>query len=95
MGGPIWAIFDADQVQRTKWNVSGPPDVDIDHGYFFSGDTLAKLADKIVNKFYETYRMPAVNLGETVSRYNFFVETGVDADFWRENPRFKIQNPPF
>jgi len=95
VGGPIWAIFDADQVQRAKWSVSGPPDVDISNGYFFSGDTLAELAGKIVNKFYENYQMPAANLEETVSRYNSFVDTGVDADFGRKTPQYKIQTPPF
>lgn len=95
VGGPIWAIFDSDQVQRAKWSVSGPPDVDIAQGYFFSGDTLAELAGKIVNKFYENYQLPAANLEETVSRYNSFVDTGVDTDFGRKNPQHKIQTPPF
>ena len=95
VGGPIWAIFDADQVARQEWNVAGPPDVDIENGYFFSGNTLAELAENIVNKFYEGYPMPAANLEETVARYNSFVDSGVDEDFGRENPQFKIQTPPF
>ena len=95
VGGPIWAIFDTDQVQRARWSVSGPPDVDIANGYFFSGSTLAELAGKIVNKFYETYKMPVANLEETVSRYNSFVDTGVDTDFGRKNSQYKIQTPPF
>ena len=95
VGGPIWAIFDIDQVQRMKWSVSGPPDVDITNGYFLSGSTLAELASKIVNKFYESYKMPAANLEKTVSRYNSFVDTGVDTDFGRKNPQYKIQTPPF
>ena len=95
VGGPIWAIFDADQVRRAEWSVSGPPDVDLAKGYFFSGSTLAELASKIVNKFYETYKMPAANLEKTVSRYNSFVDTGVDTDFGRKNPQYKIQTPPF
>jgi len=32
-GGPIWAIFDADAVQREEWDPK-PPNVDRD-GYFF------------------------------------------------------------
>ena len=95
VGGPIWAIFDSNQVQRAKWNVSGPPDVDIAKGYFFIGNTLSELAGKIVNKFYENYKMPAVNLEETLSRYNSFVDIGVDTDFGRESPQYKIQTPPF
>jgi hypothetical protein len=95
VAGPIWAIFDADHVERMEWSVEGPPDVDNENGYFFSGDTLAELADNIVNKFYEDYPVPAANLEETVSRYNSFVDSGVDEDFGRENPEFKIQTPPF
>ncbi len=95
VGGPIWAIFDADQVARQEWNVTGSPDVDIENGYFYSADTLAELAAKIVNKFYEGYPMPPANLEETVARYNSFVDSGVDEDFGRETPQFKIQTPPF
>ncbi len=95
VGGPIWGIFDADQVERMEWDVSGPPSVDIEGGYFYSADTLAELADVIVNKFYEDYPLPAANLEETVERYNAFVDSGVDEDFGRENPSFKIEKPPF
>ncbi len=95
VGGPIWGIFDADHVARMGWDVSGPPSVDIEQGYFFSADTLAELAQKIVNKFYEDYPMPAANLEETVARYNSFVDSGVDEDFARENPSFKLEKPPF
>jgi hypothetical protein len=49
-GGPIWAIFDADAVKREKWNPT-PPDVDIDAGYFFSANTIAELAGKVVMKY--------------------------------------------
>ncbi len=80
---------------RMEWNVAGPPDVDIENGFFFSADTLAELAGKIVNKFYEDYPMPAAILEETVARYNSFVDSGVDEDFGRETPQFKIQTPPF
>jgi hypothetical protein len=95
VGGPIWAIFDADQVTRMGWNVSGPPDVDIENGFFFSGNTLAELAANIVNKLYEDYPMPAANLEETVARYNSFVDSGVDEDCGREVCEFKLQTPPF
>ena len=33
-GGPIWAIFDADAVEREKWDPN-PPNVDIENGFFF------------------------------------------------------------
>jgi urocanate reductase len=91
-GGPIWAIFDADAVGREKWDVK-PPSVDR-NGYFFSGDTLEELAANIVNE-YQWRPMPAATLRKTVERYNSFVDSGVDTDFKRPRPMFKITKPPF
>ena len=91
-GGPVWAIFDADAVRRQEWDPT-PPNVDPD-GYFFSADTLAELASRIRNP-YQTLRMQGSVLQETVSRYNSFVDSGVDEDFGKPTPRYKIQTPPF
>jgi len=91
-GGPIWAIFDADAVRRQRWDPT-PPNVDLD-GYFFSADTLATLAGQIRNP-HQTLRMSGQTLQETVARYNSFVDSGVDTDFGKPTPRFKIQTPPF
>jgi succinate dehydrogenase/fumarate reductase flavoprotein subunit len=90
--GPIWAIFDADTVAREQWPVT-PPYVDPD-GYFFRGDTLAQLAATIHNP-YQDKPMDGATLEATVARYNTFVDTGVDADFGKPTPRYKIQKPPF
>jgi hypothetical protein len=92
-GGPIWAIFDADAVQRTHWTPF-PPDVDIDGGFFFSAPTLAELATKIVMP-YQRMPMPPTNLEATVARYNTFVDTGVDRDFGKPSPAYKIARAPF
>jgi succinate dehydrogenase/fumarate reductase flavoprotein subunit len=92
-GGPIWAIFDADAVARERWNPA-PPFVDIETGYFFSGNTIAELASRVMMKYQRT-PMPAKNLEETVARYNSFVETGKDSDFGKPAPKFKIAKPPF
>jgi hypothetical protein len=92
-GGPIWAIFDADAVVREKWNPT-PPNVDIDGGFFFSADSLGDLAKKIVMK-YQRVPMPPASLEETVTRYNSFVEKGVDEDFGKPKPLHKIAKPPF
>jgi succinate dehydrogenase/fumarate reductase flavoprotein subunit len=92
-GGPIWAAFDADAVQRSHWNPF-PPDVDIEGGFFFSADTLAELASKIVMK-YQRVPMPPENLEATVARYNAFVDAGVDSDFGKPSPAYKIQRAPF
>ena len=91
-GGPIWAIFDADAVAREKWQVK-PPYVDPD-GYFFSAGTIEELATRIVNE-YQWRPMQANALKRTVERYNSFVDTGVDADFKKPRPRYKIEKPPF
>jgi succinate dehydrogenase/fumarate reductase flavoprotein subunit len=92
-GGPIWAIFDADAVERESWNTA-PPDVDIAAGFFFKANTVAELASAIKMQ-YQRLPMPPSNLQETVARYNSFVDTGVDADFGSPKPPHKIEKPPF
>jgi succinate dehydrogenase/fumarate reductase flavoprotein subunit len=92
-GGPIWAIFDADAVKREEWNPA-PPHVDIAAGYFFSAATVEELAAKIVMQHQRVPMLPQ-NLAKTVARYNSFVESGVDADFGKPPPRYKIHKPPF
>jgi urocanate reductase len=91
-GGPIWAIFDADAAAREKWNPK-PPNVDPD-GYFFSADTIGELAGKIASPYQKKPMLGAV-LQETVNRYNSFVAAGVDQDFKKPTPMYKLQTPPF
>lgn len=92
-GGPIWAIFDADAVEREKWTVE-PPWVDIGDGYFTSADSIKDLAAKIKHK-YQRVPMPPDDLEATVARYNSFVDSGKDEDFGKPTPKYKIQKPPF
>ena len=92
-GGPIWAIFDSDAVNREGWRPV-PPQVDIDAGFFFSADNLSALAEKIVMK-YQRVPMTSANLVVTVTRYNSFVDTGVDEDFAKPTLLYKIAKPPF
>jgi FAD binding domain len=91
-GGPIWAIFDADAVAREEWSVK-PPHVDPD-GYFFRADTIEELAGRIINQ-YQWRPMPAEALRKSVVRYNSFVDSGVDADFKKPRPMYRIARPPF
>jgi hypothetical protein len=90
--GPQWAIFDAEAVKREKWNLA-PPATHPD--YFFSGQTLAELAGMIENCPYQKVKMPAANLEATVKRYNQMVDLGIDPDFAKPSPRYKIETPPF
>jgi succinate dehydrogenase/fumarate reductase flavoprotein subunit len=90
--GPVWAIFDADAVEREKWKVT-PPYVDPD-GYFYSANSLRELAATIKNP-YQARPMDGATLEATVQRYNSFVDAGVDADFEKPKPKYKIQGPPF
>lgn len=92
-GGPIWAIFDADAVAREDWRPT-PPHVDIAAGFFFSANRLADLAETIVMK-YQRVPMPPTNLEDTVARYNSFVDSGVDEDFGKPKPLYKVAKPPF
>ena len=90
--GPVWAIFDADAVQREGWKVT-PPHVD-PQGYFFSANTLAELAAAIENE-YQAKPMQGSILQATAERYNSFVDSGEDVDFGKPTPKYKIQTPPF
>jgi hypothetical protein len=90
--GPVWAIFDAEAVQREGWKVT-PPYVD-PQGYFFSANTLAELAAAIDNQ-YQAKPMRGETLRATVQRYNGFVDAGSDSDFGKPAPKYKIQTPPF
>jgi len=92
-GGPIWAIFDSDAVAREKWNPA-PPWVDVKNGFFFSADSVSALASKIQMK-YQRVPMPPSNLEATVARYNSFVDSGVDEDFAKPKPLYKIARPPW
>ena len=90
--GPQWAVFDAGAVEREQWNLAPPatlPD------YFFSAQTLAELAGLLAANPYQKVEMPAANLEATVQRYNTMVDLGVDPDFDKPSPRYKIDTPPF
>ena len=44
---------------------------------------------------YQWRAMPGEALRATVTRYNSFVDSGVDADFGKPTPTHKIETPPF
>jgi succinate dehydrogenase/fumarate reductase flavoprotein subunit len=94
VGGPVWAIFDADALERHQW-VAEPPFVDIEDGRVFSGATIEELASNIVNKYYEDIKMDPVVLAETIRAYNGYVDAGTDAEFGKTSLEFKIEKGPF
>lgn len=53
----------------------------------FRADTVEELARKM--------RVSPDNLKQTVERWNGFVDAGKDADFGRQNVKYKIDTPPF
>jgi urocanate reductase len=91
-GGPIWAIFDSEAVQREGWGPR-PPNVD-QSGWFFRADTIAELAGKIANP-HQLQPVPARTLEETVAKYNSYVDAGEDPEFRKPRPKYKIERPPF
>jgi succinate dehydrogenase/fumarate reductase flavoprotein subunit len=94
VGGPVWAIFDADAIVREKWEPKHPY-VDTANGYFFSADTIGLLAGKLTGNKHQKIPIAAKTLEETVARYNAFVDGGADTDFSKPAPKYKIQKPPF
>ncbi len=90
--GPQWAIFDAEAAKREKWNMN-PPNVRSE--YFFTAATLAELAPLLTKCPHQKVNMPAANLEATVKRYNELVDLGVDQDFGKPKPLYKIETGPF
>src|SRR5690606_26106045 len=93
-GGPVWAIFDSEGAAREEWALE-PPYVDPNGGYFFVADTLEELAAKLTACPYQWRPMPGAELRRTVDRYNGFVDAGVDEDFQKPTPTYRIEKPPF
>jgi FAD binding domain len=90
--GPQWAIFDSEAVKREKWVLDGPV---VDPKYFFGAATLAELAAKLTQNPYQKVKMPVANLEATVKRYNMMVDLGIDPDFAKPAPKYKIETPFF
>lgn len=93
-GGPLWAIFDQDAVERNEWTMEQGV-VDFENGYCFKGETLEELANNVVNKYYEHVKMDPEILVEQIKRYNGFVDAKEDTDWGKQTLGFKIEKGPF
>ena len=87
-----WAIFDSAAIKREQWKIDENSG---EEGYFFKADTLDELQEKLTQNPYQKFKLPKGRLAETVARYNAFVEKGVDEDFDKPKPRYKIEQGPF
>ncbi len=90
--GPQWAIFDAEAVKRENWNINPPA---VRPEYFFAAATLAELTTLLTQCPQQKVGMPAANLEATVKRYNDQVDLGIDQDFGKPSPGYKIETAPF
>ncbi len=93
--GPIWAILDADAIERTGWELRQPY-ISTTNGYFFAADTLEGLAVAI-KRGNPYQRVPLTHLAATIETWNGYVDDGEDPDFERhvEAPMNKVMTPPF
>ena len=89
----VWAIADATQAAELNWPIAdmANPQPRVYPALYPDAvavaDTLAGLATKM--------NIPAAAFQETVTRYNGFVDAGVDEDFGKPIPMYKIETPPF
>jgi hypothetical protein len=93
--GPIWAIFDAETVERTGWELRYPF-VNPANGYFFQADTIAELARRI-HAGHPYQRVPLRHLVDTIETWNDYCDAGEDPEFERhaDAPMYKVMEPPF
>lgn len=93
--GPLWAIFDADAIERTGWELRFPY-VNQNNGYFFQDSTIEGLARQIYMN-HPFQRVPLSHLAQTVETWNGYVADGADPEFEREAdaPMYAIARPPF
>ncbi len=89
----VWSITDADGAANLKWTVDMFNKADplkhmsLSPECLAVADTLPQLASKM--------GIDPAELEATVSRYNGFVDAGVDKDFGKPKPLYKLVKPPF
>ncbi len=67
----------------------------VDPLYFFQADTIEELANKINQNPWMKHKMDGKALAETIAKYNTYVDNGVDPDFDKPKPQYKIEKGPF
>ena len=92
-GGPIWAIFDADAVQREKWTVRRPAWTS--PGVTSSPATRSRSWPPTSRTSTRASRCPPPRCRKPSRATTRFVDGGKDLDFGKAAPKYKIETPPF
>jgi hypothetical protein len=89
----VWCITDAEGVAALGWPEDQMRNPNPKEGAMFDPELLA-IADTI-EELASQMDIPADALAATIERYNGFVDAGVDEDFGKPMPMYKIATPPF
>jgi succinate dehydrogenase/fumarate reductase flavoprotein subunit len=89
----VWAVADADTAAALEWPIDQLENPNPKVGNMFDPECLA-IADTL-DDLASKMDIPAAALKDTVDRYNGFVDAGVDEDFAKPTPLYKIATPPF
>jgi len=89
----VWVVGDADGAAAMNWPIPAFENPNparypmLDPACVAIADSLEDLATKM--------NIPADAFKATIERYNSFVDAGVDEDFGKPMPMFKVTQPPF
>ena len=89
----VWCVTDSEGVAALAWPEDEMRNPDPKTGKMFDPACLA-IADTIED-LASQMDIPTAALAETVDRYNGFVDAGVDEDFGKPMPMYKVATPPF
>ena len=89
----VWVVTDAEGLAALNWPEAAMrnPDPLVSPALYPDSVAIADTIPELASKM----GMPPAGLEETVTRYSGFVDAGVDEDFGREQPMYKIATPPF
>lgn len=89
----IWAVADSATAASLGWNIDLLNNPDPKSGIMLDPECVA-IADT-VEELAEKMGMPADQLQATIDAYNGYVDSGVDEEFGKPDPKGKIEAAPF